>query len=127
MKKTPISRRDLLGAAAAAGVFTIVPSHVLAAGGKTPPSERLNIAGVGVGGMDCRQSCRGTAMSIRAGLFRPAQQPLMEEHRLVAVLGDPADGGLDALRVVRDVGAVERPEVLLMREQVHHLGHVRIS
>src|SRR3990170_1116397 len=47
----PIPRRDFLKttAAAAAGL-TIVPRHVLGAG-MTAPSDRLNIAGVGVGGM----------------------------------------------------------------------------
>jgi predicted dehydrogenase len=46
-----VARRDFLKttAAAAAG-FTIVPRHVLGAG-RTPPSDKLNIAGVGVGGM----------------------------------------------------------------------------
>lgn len=29
----------------------IVPRHVVAASGQTPPSERLNIAGIGIGGM----------------------------------------------------------------------------
>ena len=50
---TPISRRDLVGGAAAALAFTIVPRHVLGgtgpASGGTPPSQKLNIAGVGVG------------------------------------------------------------------------------
>ena len=47
----PVPRRDFLKttAAAAAGL-TIVPRHVLGAG-QTPPSDKLNIAGVGVGGM----------------------------------------------------------------------------
>ena len=46
-----VQRRDFLKttAAAAAGL-TIVPRHVLGAG-MTAPSDRLNIAGVGVGGM----------------------------------------------------------------------------
>ena len=46
-----VRRRDFLKttAAAAAG-FTIVPRHVLGAG-MTAPSDRLNIAGIGVGGM----------------------------------------------------------------------------
>jgi len=43
------SRRQFLGAAAAA-TFTIVPRHVLGGPGQTPPSDKLNIAGVGVGG-----------------------------------------------------------------------------
>ncbi len=46
-----ISRRDFMqGAAGAAMAFTIVPRHVLGGAGHTPPSEKLNIAGVGVGG-----------------------------------------------------------------------------
>ncbi|MBW8041474.1 MAG: Gfo/Idh/MocA family oxidoreductase [Planctomycetes bacterium] len=50
MKKKKISRRDFLGSAAAAAAFTIVPRHVLGGSGNTPPSEKLNIAGIGVGG-----------------------------------------------------------------------------
>ncbi len=46
-----LSRRHFMGAAAAAAAFTIVPSHVLGGAGGTPPSEKLNIAGVGIGGM----------------------------------------------------------------------------
>ena len=45
-----ISRRDFMGAAAAATAFTIVPRHVLGGTGNTAPSEKLNIAGIGVGG-----------------------------------------------------------------------------
>ncbi|MHC4571046.1 MAG: Gfo/Idh/MocA family oxidoreductase [Planctomycetota bacterium] len=51
-KNGEISRRDFIGGAAAAvAAFTIVPRHVLGGPGHTPPSEKLNIAGVGVGGM----------------------------------------------------------------------------
>jgi len=47
-----ISRRDFVGGSAAAvAAFTIVPSYVLGRNGDTPPSEKLNIAGIGVGGM----------------------------------------------------------------------------
>ena len=43
-----ISRRDFMGGAAAATMaFTFVPSHVLA----QPPSEKLNVAAIGAGGM----------------------------------------------------------------------------
>jgi predicted dehydrogenase len=45
-----IPRRQMLAAGAAAAVFTIVPRHVLGGPGYRPPSEKLNIAGVGVGG-----------------------------------------------------------------------------
>jgi predicted dehydrogenase len=49
---TGLSRRGFLRrVGSAAFAFTIVPHFVLARSGKTPPSERLNIAGIGVGGM----------------------------------------------------------------------------
>ncbi len=47
-----ISRRDFMGSTAAAvAAFTIVPRHVLGGPGNKPPSEKLNIAAVGIGGM----------------------------------------------------------------------------
>jgi len=49
-KQTISRRRFLGGAAAGAALFTIVPRHVLGGPGYTPPSEKLNIAAVGVGG-----------------------------------------------------------------------------
>jgi len=46
-----IPRRDFLGGAVATvAAFTIVPRYVLGGPGYTPPSEKLNIAGIGVGG-----------------------------------------------------------------------------
>jgi predicted dehydrogenase len=45
-----ISRRDFVSAATAAAAFTIVPRHVLGGAGNTAPSDKLNIAGIGVGG-----------------------------------------------------------------------------
>jgi len=50
-KKMTVSRREFLGGAAAAATFLVVPRHVLAQSGTTPPSEKLNIAGIGAGGM----------------------------------------------------------------------------
>ena len=47
-----ISRRDFItGTAIAATGLMIVPRHVLGGTGHTAPSDRLNIAGIGVGGM----------------------------------------------------------------------------
>jgi predicted dehydrogenase len=46
------SRREFLTAAGAAAFsFTIVPRHVLGGAGFVPPSERVNLAGIGAGGM----------------------------------------------------------------------------
>src|SRR5688572_15858779 len=46
-----VSRRDFVGSSAAAAAFTIVPRHVLGGPGFTAPSDKLNIACIGVGGM----------------------------------------------------------------------------
>lgn len=46
-----MDRRKFLATGAMAGAgFMIVPRHVIAGSGMTPPSDRLNIAGIGVGG-----------------------------------------------------------------------------
>jgi predicted dehydrogenase len=50
MGKKNFTRRDLIKAAGAVAAFTVVPRHVLGGAGQTPPSEKLNIAGIGVGG-----------------------------------------------------------------------------
>ena len=51
MAKHGISRRSVLGASAAAAALTVVPRHVLGGKGNTPPSEKINVAGIGIGGM----------------------------------------------------------------------------
>ncbi|MBN2000716.1 Gfo/Idh/MocA family oxidoreductase [candidate division KSB1 bacterium] len=43
-----ISRRNFISSSAAASSFFIIPSHLL---GKNAPSNKLNIAGIGIGGM----------------------------------------------------------------------------
>jgi predicted dehydrogenase len=51
----PISRRDVLAQTAAlaatVGACSIVPRHALGGPRNIPPSEKMNIAGIGVGGM----------------------------------------------------------------------------
>jgi predicted dehydrogenase len=54
MKNRRVSRRTVLKsavAATAAAPFSLVAPHVLGRAGETPPSEKLNIAGIGIGGM----------------------------------------------------------------------------
>jgi predicted dehydrogenase len=46
-KDKTISRRQFMGGAAAAMAFTVVPSNIFA----QPPSEKLNVAAIGAGGM----------------------------------------------------------------------------
>ncbi len=50
LKKTT-SRRQFIGQAAALTAFSIVPRHVVAGANEPPPSEKLNIGCIGVGGM----------------------------------------------------------------------------
>ena len=47
----PLSRRQVLTAGAAAATFTIVPRHVLGGPGYVAPSAKLNVAGIGLGGI----------------------------------------------------------------------------
>ncbi len=48
--KKDISRRRFMSRAAAVAAFTVVPRHVLGGPRRIAPSEKLNIAGIGVGG-----------------------------------------------------------------------------
>jgi predicted dehydrogenase len=50
MAGNEFSRRSFLGSAATAAGLVVVPRHVLGGRGYTAPSDRLNIAGIGVGG-----------------------------------------------------------------------------
>ena len=47
---TGLTRRDFMSGAAAVAAFTIVPRDVLGGPRHIPPSEKLNIAGIGIGG-----------------------------------------------------------------------------
>ncbi|MCI0499344.1 MAG: Gfo/Idh/MocA family oxidoreductase [Planctomycetales bacterium] len=49
--KSAATRREFLKRSAAIGAFTIVPAHVLGGVDHIAPSEKLNIAAIGVGGM----------------------------------------------------------------------------
>ena len=50
-EKHGVTRRSFLHKTATAAAFTVVPGYVLGGPGQTPPSKKLNIAGIGVGGM----------------------------------------------------------------------------
>jgi predicted dehydrogenase len=57
-----LPRRTFVKHAAAASAFTIVPRHVLGGPGHRAPSDRVNIASVGVGGMG-RNDVKGVAQA----------------------------------------------------------------
>jgi len=49
--KKKLTRRQFMVSGAATAAFIVVPRCVLGGTGHTPPSEKINIAGIGVGGM----------------------------------------------------------------------------
>jgi predicted dehydrogenase len=51
MPQVQVTRRQLLGAASAAVALTVVPRHVVGGTRALAPSDKLNVAGIGVGGM----------------------------------------------------------------------------
>ena len=51
MPRKKITRRTVLAATAATATFRIVARDVLGGPGRTPPSDKLHVAGIGVGGM----------------------------------------------------------------------------
>jgi predicted dehydrogenase len=53
-KSRPISRRAFIGGAATAAALSIVPRHVLGGPAYAPPSEKLNVACIGVGAQGTR-------------------------------------------------------------------------
>ena len=59
-------------------------------------------------------------------LYRPAHKAFMEEDGLVSLFRDPANGNVEPLEMIGNVIRVERPEILLVCEQVHDLRLVRI-
>jgi predicted dehydrogenase len=65
--QSTISRRRFLGMSAVAGTaFTIVPSFAVSGLGHVAPSDKLNIAGVGVGGIGLRDLNKITDQNIVA-------------------------------------------------------------
>ena len=50
-ESSKLTRRGILGGAAALAGITIVPRHVLGGPGKTAPSDKPSVAGVGIGGV----------------------------------------------------------------------------
>lgn len=67
LKPSPISRRNFIGkSVAASAAFTIVPSYVVSGLGYVNPSDKLNIAGIGVGGIGLANLKKLTSQNIVA-------------------------------------------------------------
>jgi predicted dehydrogenase len=102
-----MSRRDFMGAAAAVAAFTVVPRHVLGGPRQIPPSEKVNIAGVGVGGQggsDLRSLSSQNIVALcdvdwrhAAGTFR--RYPDARKYKDFRVMLDKEDKNVDAVVV----------------------------
>ncbi len=107
MKNRKISRRDFLGSAAAAAAFTIVPRHVLGGAGHVPPSEKLNIAGIGIAGRGSGVLSSVESQNIvalcdvdwrhAAGTFR--RYPKARQYRDFRKMLDKEEKNIDAVTV----------------------------
>jgi len=106
-----VSRRRFLGTTATTCLaFQIVPRHVLGGPGQTPPSEKLNIAGIGIGGMgsgdvraatsenivalcdvDQRALDRNAKQFPKARLHRDFRKMLESQKEIDAVIVAPPD------------------------------------
>jgi predicted dehydrogenase len=104
-KKKKFSRRDFMGGAATA--FMIVPRYVLGGARHTAPSEKLNIAGIGVGGQGASDLRNVSSQNIvalcdvdwkhAAGTFR--RYPNASKYRDFRKMLDKEDKNIDAVVV----------------------------
>ena len=105
--KRKLSRRSFMGGAAAAAAFTIVPRHVLGGAGNTAPSEKLNIAGIGVAGRGAGDIGEVSGENIvalcdvdfghAAGTFK--KYPKARQYRDFRKMLDKEDKNIDAVIV----------------------------
>ena len=96
-----------MGAAAAVAAFTVVPRHVLGGPRQIPPSEKVNIAGIGVGGrgggdIEALSSQNIVALCDvdwhqAAGTFR--RHPNARKYKDFRVMLDKEDKNIDAVMV----------------------------
>lgn len=107
MKTRQITRRQFLGGAAAAAAFTIVPRSVLGGPRRIAPSEKLNIACIGIGGMGGHDVGQFTGENIvalcdvdwqrAAGTFK--KLPNARKYRDFRKMLDAEDNNIDAVSV----------------------------
>jgi predicted dehydrogenase len=81
--KAPSRRRFLKGASLATAAFTIVPRHVLGGPGQKAPSEKLNIAGIGIGGMGAGNlaNLEGENIVALCDVNRSQAQPVFDRYK----------------------------------------------
>ncbi len=107
-KHRRISRRDfVLGATAAAAAPVLIPRHVLGGEGRLPPSEKVNLAGIGVGnrGAQVLQTMENhnivALCDVDANFLAKAavRYPKATQHRDYRKMLDQQDKNIDAVAV----------------------------
>ncbi|MFU8847445.1 MAG: Gfo/Idh/MocA family oxidoreductase [Opitutales bacterium] len=83
-------RKFISSAAAVAGLFQIVPRHVIAGSGLTPPSEKLNVAVIGLGWMGKLnlKACSGENIVALCDVDHDFAAEAFQEHPKAAVYKD---------------------------------------
>jgi predicted dehydrogenase len=131
-----ISRRDFMGAAAAVAAFTVVPRHVLGGPRQIPPSEKVNIAGIGVGGQGGGDINAVSSQNIVAlcdvdwrragGTFR--RHPNAKKYKDFRRMLDKEDKNIDAVVVatpdhihaVASIAAIKRDKHVYCEKPLTH-------
>ena len=131
-----ISRRDFMGAAATVTAFTILPRSVLGGRGNIAPNEKLNIAGIGVGGqggsdlralssqnivalcdVDWRQASRTFKRYPNAKKYKDFRRMLDEEDKNIdaVVVATP-----DHVHAVASMAAIKRDKHVYCEKPLTH-------
>ena len=142
MKDGRITRRRFLGGAAAVAAFTVVPRHVLGGPNYIAPSEKLNIACIGIGGMGASDISQFAGENIvalcdvdwrhAAGTFD--KFPNAKKYRDFRKMLDAEDKNIDAVSVstpdhihaVASMAAIKRNKhVYCQKPLCHNVYEVR--
>lgn len=135
-QNSKLSRRDFMGAAAAVAAFTVVPRHVLGGPRHIPPSEKVNIAGIGVGGQGGGDINAVSSQNIVAlcdvdwgragGTFR--RYPKAKKYKDFREMLDKEDKNIDAVVVatpdhihaVASIAAIKRGKHVYCEKPLTH-------
>jgi predicted dehydrogenase len=141
LKHLRSTRRHFLRSAGLAGTaFMVVPRHVTARSGETPASERLNIAGIGVGGMgagDIGAVAQGNNIvalcdvDLRHSAETFKKFPGAKQHRDFRRMFDEMEKGIDAVVVatpdhchaVAAMAAIKRGKHVYCEKPLAHSVH----
>ncbi len=138
---TSLTRRQFLSTSTlAAAAFAVVPRHVVAGSGQTPPNERLNIAGIGVGGQgawDVNEVAQGNNIvalcdvDLARGAETFAKHPQARQFRDFRKMFDQMEKGIDAVVVatpdhchaVAAMAAIKRRKHVYCEKPLAHSIH----